>query len=75
MSVCIDVLPSSDVRYPWRVRIVTRDEHGVLVGVRHIRAYDEREAQAIAEQYRGRNARDDIATSRYDNNPNKGANR
>jgi len=54
MSVRVDVIPSGDDKYPWRVRVTTRDENEVLVGVRNLRALTEDEAERIAEQQRER---------------------
>lgn len=48
MTVRVEVLPSGDLKYPWKVRVTTRDEHGRLVGARHLRAFTEGEAEKIA---------------------------
>lgn len=62
MTVRVEVLPSGDLKYPWKVRVTTRDEHGRLVGARHLRAFTEGEAEKIAaslnesDPHRGRAA-------------------
>lgn len=61
VDVRIDVVPSGDLKYPWKVRVTTRDADGKLVGVRNLRALTEREAEDRAQMLRGRNAKDDIA--------------
>lgn len=61
VEVKIDVLPSGDLKYPWKVRVTTRDANGELVGVRNLRALTEREAEGRAQMLRGTNAKDDIA--------------
>ena len=51
-AVQIKAVPSGDPKYPWKVRITTRDEHGRLVGVRNLRQINEAEARKHADQLR-----------------------
>lgn len=60
-QIQIDVVESGDLRWPWKVRITSRDASGGLVGVRNLRALTERDAESRAQMLRGTNAKDDIA--------------
>jgi hypothetical protein len=48
MTVRVEVVPSTDDKFPHRVRVTTRDAQGVLQGVRNHRARTEGEAHDIA---------------------------
>jgi hypothetical protein len=51
MSVRVDILSTGDAKYPYRVRVTTRDENECLVGVRNFRAVTEADAQAVASNF------------------------
>lgn len=52
VDVRVDVLPSGDPKYPWKVRITSRDERGTLVAVRNLRALTEADADESANRLR-----------------------
>jgi hypothetical protein len=51
MSVRVDILTTGDAKYPYRVRVTTRNEDGHLVGVRNLRAVTEDDANATAARF------------------------
>jgi hypothetical protein len=55
VDVRIDVIESGDPKYPWKVRITTRDARGKLVGVRNLRAVTEADANERADRLRSVN--------------------
>lgn len=52
LTVTVDVIPSTDPKWPWKVRITTRQPDGQLVGVRNLRQRTESEAVKHAAQLR-----------------------